>query len=345
MPSAISRARMPLRSPPARRLAAACCWLAAALFAVQACGQGYPTRSAQPYARADQSTESADDYNRYPPSAPATQPWPEEAPRRYAPAAGDRTAQDPQQQQPQQQQSASPSNRPLALRFESATNPAPVRGAGSDPPLDARPFDERALDKPAVEARSFEGVPASFSQPADPPAAGQPAMLLPPAERADHGAHGEKQPYPLPSMATLLGSLGVVLGLFLLLAWLLKLAMPKGAALLPREAVEMLGRTQLAGRHYVHLIRCGNKVLLVSVTQGAAETLTEITDPAEVDRLAGICYQSRPFSASTNFRQLLTNMGSERPAGRRRTRLEDELDLSRLTGNDTYALGQGATHG
>ena len=133
-------------------------------------------------------------------------------------------------------------------------------------------------------------------------------------------------------MATLLGSLAVVLGLFLLLAWVVRMSLPKGPASLPRDAVEVLGRSLLTGRQYVHLIRCGNKMLLVSVTATGAETLTEITDPVEVDRLAGICYSTRPQSASTNFRQLLQNFGTEPPpVGRRRARREDDVDFSSLT--------------
>jgi flagellar biogenesis protein FliO len=147
----------------------------------------------------------------------------------------------------------------------------------------------------------------------------------------------------MPSMATMLGSLAVVLGLFLAAAWLIRIALPKSPASLPRDAVEVLGRTVLVGRHYVHLVRCGNKMLLVSVTPGGAETLTEITDPAEVDRLAGLCYQQRPESATANFRQMLTNFGAEPPAaGRRRSRRAEDLDFSRLA-NPPIPGGHSAT--
>ncbi len=146
-------------------------------------------------------------------------------------------------------------------------------------------------------------------------------------------------------MATLLGSLAVVLGLFLLLAWVVRMSLPKGPASLPRDAVEVLGRTLLTGRQYVHLIRCGNKMLLVSVTPGGAETLTEITDPVEIDRLAGICYSMRPQSASANFRQLLQNFGTEPPpVDRRRKRREDDLDFSSLAAADQYIASHGASH-
>lgn len=115
------------------------------------------------------------------------------------------------------------------------------------------------------------------------------------------------------SAMTGVASLAVVLGLFFAVAWAMRRGMPAGPALLPREAVEVLGRTPLAGRQHAHLVRCGNKVLLVYLSQGAAETLTEITDPVEVDRLVGLCRQSHPQSTTASFRQILQQIGREKP--------------------------------
>jgi flagellar biosynthetic protein FliO len=103
-----------------------------------------------------------------------------------------------------------------------------------------------------------------------------------------------------------LGSLAVVLGLFFLVAWLTRRVRPKGSQSLPKEAVEVLGRLPLAGRQQMHLVRVGGKLLLVSVSPTGAETLTEITDPAEVERLAGLCQMSQPGSISATFRQVLS---------------------------------------
>lgn len=89
-------------------------------------------------------------------------------------------------------------------------------------------------------------------------------------------------------------SLGIVLGLFLLVMWAVRRGMPKGSGLLPSEAVEVLGRTSLAGRQQVHLVRCGNKIVLLSVTPTGIRTLTEISDPAEVDRLHSVCQPPSP---------------------------------------------------
>jgi len=108
----------------------------------------------------------------------------------------------------------------------------------------------------------------------------------------------------LPSVVTVGGSLAVVLGIFFLVAWGMRRAAPPGSVMLPGEVFEVLGRAPVASRQQVHLLRCGAKLLLVSVTPEGAETLTEITDPIEVDRLAGLCQQARPNSATAAFRQV-----------------------------------------
>lgn len=115
-----------------------------------------------------------------------------------------------------------------------------------------------------------------------------------------------------PDLKTVAASLSLVLGLFLTAAWLLKRSLPKAAGLLPADVVQVLGRVQLAGKQFVHLVRCGNKLLLVSVTPGGSETLTEITEPLEVDRLLGICAQQNRTSATAAFREVFQQLGRER---------------------------------
>jgi hypothetical protein len=61
----------------------------------------------------------------------------------------------------------------------------------------------------------------------------------------------------------------------------------------------------------MHLVRCGHKLLLVAISTAGADTLTEITDPVEVDRLCGLCRQSHPQSATTAFRNVLNQFGGD----------------------------------
>lgn len=200
-----------------------------------------------------------------------------------------------------------------------------------------RAQDVRPLAPPNVRPAA-EGTPASLpppswrepiARPAETPAAAvEPARagppkplsrgpqdslpLKPPSRLAEGGA---KTTSGLPSLVTVAASLLIVLGLFFALVWFLKRGNPKANAILPQEVVEILGRAPLDGRQQLHLLRVGRKLLLVSVTPAGAETLTEITEPLEVDRLAGLCMQARPNSATTAFRQVFQQFSDQRETG------------------------------
>ena len=92
-----------------------------------------------------------------------------------------------------------------------------------------------------------------------------------------------------PAAATIVGSTCVVLSLFFAVAWLLKRAAPKSMQNLPREAVELLGRIPLVRGQQMHLVRCGNRLLLLSVSATATQTLAEVSDPQEVESLLMAC--------------------------------------------------------
>ena len=123
-------------------------------------------------------------------------------------------------------------------------------------------------------------------------------------------------------MITVGGSLAIVLGLFFIVAWAMRKTAPRGSLLLPKEVFEILGRAPLGARQQVQLLRCGNKLLLVSITPNGTETLTEVTDPLEVDRIAGICQQAHPKSATTAFRQVFQQLAPNvrRTVGTRQSR-------------------------
>lgn len=119
---------------------------------------------------------------------------------------------------------------------------------------------------------------------------------------------------PLSSLLTVGSSLAVVLGLFFVLAWLMRRIGPRRAAILPAEVVEVLGRSPLAGREQLHLLRFGQKLVLVCLGPDGARTLTEITDRDEATRLAGLCRQAQPNSTTAAFRQVFQQFHAE--AGR-----------------------------
>ncbi|HEX3726805.1 MAG TPA: flagellar biosynthetic protein FliO [Pirellulales bacterium] len=138
-----------------------------------------------------------------------------------------------------------------------------------------RPAEQQAWGASEVESER----PAA--RPAD-----KPALLLPPPTTNSRGRPAIGEP---PALLTGAASLGIVLGLFLVVAWAVRRGMPRGSALLPNEVLEVLGRAPLAGKQQIHLLRCGTKLLLVCVSPTSVETLTEIADSDEVQRLTDLC--------------------------------------------------------
>ncbi len=118
------------------------------------------------------------------------------------------------------------------------------------------------------------------------------------------------------SFVTILGSLGIVLGLFFVTMWLCRGSAPKSAQNLPAEVVEPLGRTSVAKGRQLQLFRFGNKLVLVSVSPNGFDTISEITDPVEVDRISGLCLRNGALSSTQAFRTVLDSFAG-RGAGER----------------------------
>jgi flagellar biogenesis protein FliO len=162
----------------------------------------------------------------------------------------------------------------------------------------------------------FRGPPPAieqFRQPDSIPLAPKqsPEAALPLAPRG-RSTSGEALGGSGSALLTTLGSLALVLCLFFAVAYALRRGTPRAHAALPGEVVEILGRAPLPGRHQMHLVRCGHKLLLVAVSAAGADTLTEITDAAEVDRLCGLCHQHHPHSTTTAFRNILDQFGGDK---------------------------------
>lgn len=136
-----------------------------------------------------------------------------------------------------------------------------------------------------------------------------------PLARREQGASRQLSPTssttPSSAITSVVGSLVVVLGVFLAVVWLTKKFAPPGAAPLPKEAVELLGRAPLGGQHQMQLVRIGAKLLLVAVSPTGAANLTEITDAAEVERLTDLCRRQKSTSATAEFSRLLHQLGQE----------------------------------
>ncbi len=173
---------------------------------------------------------------------------------------------------------------------------------------------------PLAQALHVEAVPEA-GEPADNPAVAQPAAateplrLPPPSKSSDEGVSLPSFSFQSNQTASIAASLFVVVGLFLMFAWLGKKNMKPGSSRLSKEIIQVLGKSQLSGKQQLELVRVGQKLLLLCVTPNGVETLTEITDPTEVERLLTIVRQDAPGSMTSTFQDVLTQMGHKPARG------------------------------
>jgi flagellar biogenesis protein FliO len=118
----------------------------------------------------------------------------------------------------------------------------------------------------------------------------------------------------LEPLSTAGAGLAIVVGLFLICMWLLRRGGGKTSGMLPTEAFAVLGRAPLTPQSFAHLLRVGNKLVLVAITADGAQPLTEVTDAMEVDRLAGLCANGGHGPAA-EFQQVLAKLSREPARG------------------------------
>lgn len=141
-------------------------------------------------------------------------------------------------------------------------------------------------------------------------------LSLPPKSEIQSNAIGFAPPsMNLGKVGSIAASLGVVVGLFLMFAWVGKKKLPKLGGPLPKEVFQVVGKSQLSGKQKLELVRIGGKLILLCVTSGGVETLTEITDPTEVERLLALVRQDSPGSISGSFHEILSQMGGKPTRG------------------------------
>lgn len=131
------------------------------------------------------------------------------------------------------------------------------------------------------------------------PAAARPARG---GQKPAAGARSEKK--PAGGMWTTLAALTAVLALVYLTAKVLRKNMPAAQRPLPAEVMQVLGRKPLDYKHTIHLVRCGSRLLVLGSSQAGLTALSEISDPVEVDYLAGLCKPGEAGSVADSFQQL-----------------------------------------
>lgn len=173
---------------------------------------------------------------------------------------------------------------------------------------------------PLAQALHVEAVPDAdepVANPAEaqPAAAIEPLRLPPPSKAKDEGVTMPTFNFQGNQTASIAASLFVVVGLFLIFAWLGKKNMKPGSSRLSKEIIQVLGKSQLSGKQQLELVRVGQKLLLLCVTPSGVETLTEITEPGEVERLLTIVRQDSPGSMTATFQDVLSQMGHKPARG------------------------------
>lgn len=130
----------------------------------------------------------------------------------------------------------------------------------------------------------------------------------------DAAADSERKPRSTGSIWSVGGPLLLILAAVFGTAFLWRKHGPGVTPGLPRDAVDPLGRRAIDARQSLLLVRIGSRILVLGSSPAGLQTLSEITDPVEVDLLAGIC--KRPASsvdggAVDSFRSLFVGRGSE----------------------------------
>lgn len=144
---------------------------------------------------------------------------------------------------------------------------------------------------PRIPIDDAAGVqPAAF---AEPDGAGEVARQLSPRHKpAEPRTRSASSPRKASGSSSLWGTvIGLLLVFVLFLGgkiWLTRHG-PISLRGLPVEALELLGRRTLEPRVSLHIVRCGPKILVLGVGPDGVRTLTEITDPVEIDLMAGAC--------------------------------------------------------
>ncbi len=120
------------------------------------------------------------------------------------------------------------------------------------------------------------------------------------------------------SFGTTLVALSFVVGLILVAAKLWSKHGPLVNSGLPPEAFEVLGLRRLDQRQTVYLARLGSRILVLGSSTDGLRTLCEITDPIEVDFLAGACRRGDGnATAAQAFRALFKKQVSTAGASNR----------------------------
>jgi flagellar biogenesis protein FliO len=183
---------------------------------------------------------------------------------------------------------------------------------GSDPERWIEPPAMAVVDAGAYRVADLAPAAGAAGKPSQ--AGGGDIRLLPPSSERDNRGGGVSRGWL--TLVSSGSSLLLVLGLFLAIAIGWRRSGGGATGSLPREVFQVLGSSTGGGRERLVLLRLGQRLVLVSQSGGHSQTLCQVDDPLEVDRLAGLCEQQRQGSLSDSFRQVLQGL-PERSSAKR----------------------------
>ena len=116
-----------------------------------------------------------------------------------------------------------------------------------------------------------------------------PAKQRTPIRRADDGGGARSTSRAASSPWGTLVLLGGIVAVILLGAKWMKQAAPDRFARLAPAAIDLLGTRSITPQHGMHIVRVGERLLVLGSGSDGLRTLSEITEPAEVAHLTHLC--------------------------------------------------------
>ena len=243
----------------------------------------------------------------------------------------------PAQAQPPHANLDGRANLPADLRLSPVPEPPAAAPAPGGAPSSSRPAA-------SPEKRSTRTAPAPFKR--------DPIEDLPIAPGGKTkglslgilGDRSETSPARRSSTSGLLwksiSGLIVVLALILVGVVVLRRVLPGARGMGESSALTVIGRTYLAPKSALFLVKVGRRILVVGNTPGGLTRVAEIDDPDEVERVCARCEQARANSMTASFRRLL----AEGVAGHRELEGAEEPDES-PAGRDLGSADKGTPDG
>jgi flagellar biogenesis protein FliO len=165
--------------------------------------------------------------------------------------------------------------------------------------------------------------------------------LVPPKEKKQKPVSGFLNSKSGNSILKVIGGLSAVLAIFYAFTIFAKRNGAKVSSKLPADIIQVLGTMPIDAKRKFQLVRLGSKLLLLSVTEKSVETVSEITDPVEVEYFVSRLQTGKNAEAFNSMRQMMAQMRQQKRAQRMYPSqfppdFEDESTGRRVTGANVF---------